>query len=339
MSSDERLRISLDFVLRQPEVDACLLWEATLLKRSPTFEVHLDLCREAIERHQKPIYLCGGYSAEAGLQLREVGVTPFRLPSDLVALLASLAPAPPVQAPAAEEPPAVTSPPGPSEALVRRVGDEAFSILEHAGIHGPKTVAVSDAGTMGEVIATIGLPMVLKLIHPELIHKTEHQGIRIVHTEADAEQAATDLFQVADDLGLFGAEVTAEEFVSGMEIAVGAFVDAELGPTIMVGRGGIEIESERDVVFALAPVAEARAQRMLDQLRCRPMLGGARSSTPYDMGALSKMIADVSNLVDQHKLDYVGIDLNPVMVLPEGEGVVVVDAVIEEAVAKDGGRA
>jgi acyl-CoA synthetase (NDP forming) len=107
----------------------------------------------------------------------------------------------------------------------------------------------------------------------------------------------------------------------------------------MVGRGGIEIESERDVVFALAPVAETRAQRMLDQLRCRPMLGGARSSTPYDMGALSKMIADVSNLVDQHKLEYVGIDLNPVMVLPEGEGVVVVDAVIEEAVAKDGGRA
>jgi acyl-CoA synthetase (NDP forming) len=339
MSSDERLRISLDFVLRQPEVDACLLWEATLLKRSPTFEVHLGLCRDAIERHQKPIYLCGGFSPEAGLQLREVGVTPFRLPSDLVALLASLAPAPPVPVSVAGGVPAATPSPKPSEAIVRRVGDEAFSILGQAGIRGPKTVAVSDDSAMGEAVTTLGLPMVLKLIHPELIHKTEHQGIRIVHSEADAKSAAADLFQVADDLGLFGAEVTAEEFVSGMEIAVGAFVDAELGPTIMVGRGGIEIESERDVVFALAPVAETRAQRMLDQLRCRPMLGGARSSTPYDMGALSKLIADVSNLVDQHKLEYMGIDLNPVMVLSEGKGVVVVDAVIEEALAKDGGRA
>jgi acyl-CoA synthetase (NDP forming) len=339
ISSDERLSISLEFVLRQPEVDACLLWEATLLKRSPTFEVHLGICRDAIERHRKPIYLCGGFSPETGIQLREVGVTPFRSPSDLVALLASLAPATPIPKVVVDKMPAFTSPPGPTEAVVRRVGDEAFSILGSAGLRGPDTVAVSEAANMGEVVTAIGLPMVLKLIHPELIHKTEHQGIRIVHTEADAHSAATDLFQVADDLGLFGAEVTAEEFVSGMEIAVGAFVDAELGPTIMVGRGGIEIESERDVTFALAPVTEARAQRMLDQLRCRPMLAGARSSAPYDVDALSKVIASVSNLVDEHKLEYVGIDLNPVMVLAEGKGVVVVDAVIEELVAKDGGRA
>jgi len=114
----------------------------------------------------------------------------------------------------------------------------------------------------------------------------------------------------------------------GVEIIVGTMLDATFGPMIMVGLGGVTTELFRDVVYRPAPVSTVEAGAMLAELKAAPLLNGFRGAAQADVPALSQLIAQVSVLAAQQAREISEIELNPVLVHPEGQGVTIVDALV-----------
>ena len=114
----------------------------------------------------------------------------------------------------------------------------------------------------------------------------------------------------------------------GVEIIVGTLLDATFGPMIMVGLGGITTELFRDVIYRPAPVSAAEAAAMLGELKAAPLLNGFRGAAKADIPALAQLIAQVSQLAARCRAQIAEIELNPVLVHPEGQGVTIVDALV-----------
>jgi acetate---CoA ligase (ADP-forming) len=320
----ERLGIALGYVLRQPDVDACAIFESTVFQRPDEYRQHLVHLTDASARYGKPIFFCGSYDAAAEVELRAAGVRPYRFHSDLAAGILALAPAGQAPQRQAARPAEKTE----RQTQLSLVGSDAAAILAPAGVPAVRSLVLGPQFSVAEAAAELGYPIVLKLVHPHLLHKSEHGAVRLAYTPSEVASGVNDLRAIGDQLGLKQADIVAEEYARGLEMAVGAHVDADLGPTVMVGRGGVEIEIWRDTASALAPVDAARARQMLTMLSCFPLLEGARSSSPYDIDALVNLVVGVSEFIVKHQEKYVGIDLNPVMVRPAGEGLVAADMVI-----------
>ena len=114
----------------------------------------------------------------------------------------------------------------------------------------------------------------------------------------------------------------------GVEIIIGTLQDATFGAMVMVGLGGITTELFRDVIYRPAPVSVAEAAAMLDELKAAPLLKGFRGAAKADIPAVSQLIAQVSLLAERLSADIGEIELNPVLVHPEGQGVTIVDALV-----------
>jgi acetyltransferase len=114
----------------------------------------------------------------------------------------------------------------------------------------------------------------------------------------------------------------------GVEIIIGTLLDATFGPMIMVGLGGITTELFRDVIYRPAPVGATEAAAMLAELKAAPLLDGFRGAAKADILALSQLIAQVSVLAARHAGEISEIELNPVLVHPQGQGVTIVDALV-----------
>jgi acetate---CoA ligase (ADP-forming) len=140
-------------------------------------------------------------------------------------------------------------------------------------------------------------------------------------------QVITSARAAAPDAAIDGVLLSA--MVSGgTESIVGVSNDPVFGPTVMFGLGGVFVESLRDVTFRLAPFSPAEAGRMLREIRGRAALESPRGAPRRDLDALARTLSALSVYADEHRDDIQSIDVNPLMVLPEGEGVVAVDAVI-----------
>jgi acetyltransferase len=114
----------------------------------------------------------------------------------------------------------------------------------------------------------------------------------------------------------------------GREIILGITRDAGFGPMVMVGLGGIHVEVLRDIAFAPVPIGTEQALALLDQLKGGALLGAVRGALPADRAALAELIATLSRFAADHAELIEEIDLNPVIVHPQGEGLTVVDALI-----------
>jgi len=114
----------------------------------------------------------------------------------------------------------------------------------------------------------------------------------------------------------------------GLEMILGVTRDPDFGPMLMMGLGGIHVEVLRDVVFSPVPIALDEAVALLDQLKGAALLDGARGAPPADREALAELIAALSRFAADHGDLIEEVDLNPVIVHPEGQGLTVVDALI-----------
>jgi acyl-CoA synthetase (NDP forming) len=114
----------------------------------------------------------------------------------------------------------------------------------------------------------------------------------------------------------------------GTEAIIGVYNDAVFGPTVMFGLGGVFVESIRDVTFRLAPFSPEEAMRMVGEIRGRAVLEEPRGAPPRDLKALAATLSALSVYADEHRDDIESIDVNPLLVLAEGDGVIAVDAVI-----------
>lgn len=285
---------------------------------------------EAGKMAKKPIVVFLTPHAEESLRmLQKAGIAAFRTPESCAdAVRALLRWRPP-----AERSQALVCP----DAAVRLLQGAADStigakLLAALGIAMPQTlvsrgVSPADINTM--LAAVTRYPVALKIVSPDIAHKTEAGGVVLGLANAGAlrDAAATMLKTVRaryPQAQLDGLEVQSME--AGLaEVIVGYRFDAQVGPTVTVGSGGVLSELLRDVVTRIAPVSVADAKEMIGEVRTLRVLDGYRSLPEGDIEALAAAISSLSTLALLEQPDLRDIEINPLLVKPKGEGVVALD--------------
>ena len=194
--------------------------------------------------------------------------------------------------------------------------DVAARLLAGAGV---PLVAHAVGATSGEAVTIadgLGYPVVAKVVHRQVVHKTEHGGVRLGLRDAgEVRDAAAALLGLAP-----GARVLVQRQVRGAEVAVGGLRDPQLGPMVMVGSGGVHVEMLGDVAFALAPLDRASARRLIASLRAAALLTGARGAEPVGVEALVDVVVAVGEWLAAAP-GVAELDLNPVLVSRSGAAV------------------
>jgi len=209
---------------------------------------------------------------------------------------------------------------------------DSKALLREAGIALPDEVLVTEKSALDAAIARVGFPLVAKVQSPDIPHKSEVGGVRVnIATKGEVFLAYQALLENArrhrPDAAIQGVLV-GPMAKKGVEIIIGTMLDATFGPMIMVGFGGITTELFRDVIYRPAPVSAVEASRMLAELKAAPLLNGFRGAAKADSAALSQLIAQVSVLAAAYREHIAEIEINPVLVHPEGQGVTIVDALV-----------
>ncbi len=205
---------------------------------------------------------------------------------------------------------------------------EARPLLEAYGIATPADALATSPSDAVRFAETIGFPVVLKLISPDILHKTEVGGVIVNVGDAQAVAAGFERLVARASEAHPGARirgVQVQQMVTGgQEVIVGVKRDPTFGPLIMFGLGGIYVEVLRDVSFRLAPLMPSDAQEMIEEVRSARLLAGVRGAAPADRPALVDAIVRVGQLAADHP-EIAELDVNPLLVLPEGQGVMAVD--------------
>ena len=185
----------------------------------------------------------------------------------------------------------------------------------------PGDALATSPAEAAQAAAAMGFPVVLKIVSPQILHKTEVGGVRVGLTSAeDVEKAYTEIVERAraavPDAEIEGVQVQ-QQVEGGLEVIVGSVTDPSFGRLMAFGLGGVLVEVVKDVTFRLAPLADGEAQSMLDSIKGSQLLQGVRGSPPADTAALVSTIEAVSRLVtDIPEIDE--LDLNPVLARPDG---------------------
>jgi acetyltransferase len=209
---------------------------------------------------------------------------------------------------------------------------DSKSLLREAGIALPEEILVADKSVLDSAIACVGFPLVMKIQSRDIPHKSEVGGVRInIATKGEAWAAYGALLDNArqhrPDADIQGVLV-GPMAKKGVEIIVGTMLDATFGPMIMVGLGGITTELFKDVIYRPAPVSATEATAMLGDLKAAPLLNGFRGAAKADIPALAQLISQISALAAGCREQISEIEINPVLVHPEGKGVTIVDALV-----------
>lgn len=191
---------------------------------------------------------------------------------------------------------------------------------------------MTERGALDAAIAHIGFPLVMKIQSPDIAHKSEVGGVRVnITTKGEAFSVYRELTESVPrqrpDATIQGV-LLGPMAKKGIEIIIGALQDVTFGPLVMVGLGGVTTELFRDVIYRPAPVSAEEASFMLDNLKAAPLLRGFRGSAKADIAALSQLISQLSVLAARARSGIAEIELNPVLVHPEGQGVTIVDALV-----------
>jgi acetate---CoA ligase (ADP-forming) len=209
----------------------------------------------------------------------------------------------------------------------------AKAVLVRAGIPFPHERLVPDPEGAAKAAQALGGAVVVKICSPDIAHKTEVGGVAVNLTGSEAVRAAGAAILESARSKAAGARIegllVAPMVADGVEVIAGVVRDPVLGPVVMAGLGGVLVEVLRDVSFRAAPFGVAEAQRMLRELRGFALLEGVRGARPADIDALAGLLSDLSRFAFVHRDRVRSIDLNPVRVLPVGEGVLALDALIE----------
>lgn len=209
---------------------------------------------------------------------------------------------------------------------------EAKALLRAAGIAIPRDIIARNAAEAAAAQTAFGVPVALKIQSPDIPHKTEAGGVALNIKDAAAASAAFDRIMAASreyapEADLHGVLVQPMA-APGIEMILGVTRDRDFGATLMVGFGGVHVEVLRDIVFAPAPVSPSEAHAMLRRLRAFPLLEGVRGGAAADIDALVALITHVSEIAAAMGENLQELDLNPVLVHPDGQGCSLLDTLI-----------
>lgn len=224
---------------------------------------------------------------------------------------------------------------GPVESIAPAVFRNEFhakQALAAAGISVPREAVVASADEAVQSARATGYPVVLKIASEDIAHKTEVGGVALNLQDDEAVRAAYERImgnaQSHAPQARIDGVLVAPMVRGGVELIAGVSRDPVFGPVVMVGMGGIYAEVLKDVAVQVAPVSEDEALRMIRSLKLFPLLDGARGQAKADVAAAARTVAQLSTFACRHAQDVAEIDMNPILVRPEGEGVLVLDALM-----------
>jgi acyl-CoA synthetase (NDP forming) len=198
---------------------------------------------------------------------------------------------------------------------------EARAILAAYGVAGPKEKYVTSADEAAKAAEDIGFPVVLKGVAPGTLHKTDAGLVKLRLHDAHAVRAAA--------AGMNAPGYLVQQMISPVaELLVGARVDPDFGPLIVVGAGGVNVELYKDVAVRLAPVSEEQALSAIAATRASRLLDGWRGAKRGDVAALARTVSAVSRFIADFGSELSEVEINPLAVLEQGSGCVALDAVI-----------
>jgi acetate---CoA ligase (ADP-forming) len=189
------------------------------------------------------------------------------------------------------------------------------------------------ANTVDEAVSkatAIGYPIVMKIVSPQILHKSDAGGVKVgIENNEECKAAFEEIMANAKDYNAdaeIHGVVIQEMAPWGTEVILGSVNDPTFGPSIMFGLGGIFVEVMKDVTFRVAPINQSQALDMINEIKSAPILKGTRGESPKDIDALSTTIANYARMIVDLRDEIDESDANPVIVYDEGDGVSVVDA-------------
>lgn len=198
---------------------------------------------------------------------------------------------------------------------------DAITLIEKYNIPYAAHIMAASPGEAAKAASSIGFPVVLKIVSPDVPHKSDAGGVVVNLSDEDAVRQAysqmIDRVQSAAPNAKLEGALVCRQAEPGLEVIVGALIDQTFGPTVMFGLGGIYTEILQDVSFRIAPFGKWDASKMIHEIRGYPLLAGARGSKAIDFDALENLLAAVSNLISEQP-QVCELDLNPVRLYPQG---------------------
>lgn len=324
----EQYRAALELVLADPGVDLGVALSAP----HPILR-YADLARvvaEAKERFGKPIavsFMAGELGEEAEEILRRAGIPSFFDPARAVRALSALVKYAEIRARSRTPPPRFPADLPKARKILKsaeekgrvRLGLEAMELLSAYGIPVAKGGVAKTAEEARKIAEEIGKPVAIKILSPEITHKTEVGGVRLSVPPQEADRVAWELLnafrKTFPGIPMDGVYVQ-EMLPPGREVILGMVRDPTFGPLLMFGLGGIYVEVLRDVAFGVAPLSREEAEEMVRLIRGAKILLGVRGQPPVDLAGLVDLILRLSQMSVENP-EILELDLNPVMCYPE----------------------
>lgn len=203
----------------------------------------------------------------------------------------------------------------------RNALDEAGgkALLARYGVAVPRTVVVKSDQEVDAAVGSLKLPVVVKVVSPEILHKSDAGGVQVNLHSADAVRVAIRSMAALPKIKSARVDgwLIEEMAPAGQEMVIGGMRDPDFGPLVMVGLGGIFVEVLADVSFRICPITRLDAQEMIDELKGTAILQGARGRKPVSREALLDVLMKMggeNGLLMQHAAEISEADINPLIV-------------------------
>lgn len=311
-----------------------LLWGPPLLTEGLVSEL-----TDVIKKQNKPVIICspgGEYTKGMNRIFEDNGVPVFASPESAARAAAILSQGSGARGRGAEKKKKLENRDPKLETLIKNaltserkalLEPDAKSLLSAYGIEAPKSVFVKDENELVPALKKLSLPLVLKVVSPEILHKSDVGGVIAGLNSFDGiKNALTGMRKsVQDNAPEAGIEgfMLEETAPKGVEVIIGGLRDPQFGPAIMFGVGGTSVELLKDVSYRIAPVEREEALEMIKEVKGYPLLTGFRGARPVDMDKLVDAVVKISDIVSEVE-EIKEVEINPL--IASEKGVMAVDA-------------
>ena len=351
-ATPERYRDALNILGAAPEVDGIVLIMTVQSMTEPQETAEAIACAHEDPSWRKPLCcsFIGLIGTEVGRYLDARGVPEFNMPERAVSAMNALMRRGLWTQREEASAPTHLSLPEPDDARVARAIEQANAkgqhnldltlareVLEGAGLRYNRSGTAANEQEAVEIAERIGYPVVVKVISPDVLHKSDVGGVALDLVNATAVRNACS--EVREKVRSHEPDAriagfTVEEQIKGTELIVGMSRDPGFGPLLMVGIGGIFVEVYQDVAFRLLPLSRRDALDAIGEIKAQALLDGARNRPVLDRAELAEVLLRISRLVEQHP-EIIELDINPLVIT--ASGLVAIDSrVILPAIASDG---
>ena len=221
-----------------------------------------------------------------------------------------------------------------SEGRVLLTEVESKALLKQAGISVSDTRLAASSEEAISLSQQVGFPVVLKIASPDIVHKSDAGGVRLgLKTSSQVGKAYGDILEVVSrehPKAIIQGVSVQKMARPGVEVIIGMSKDAQFGPVLMFGLGGILVEVLKDVSFRITPLTKRDARGMIREIKGYPLLAGYRGQEPVDVSNLEGLLLKVSDFVEQNP-EVKELDLNPIFAYSDGAIVVDARIILEES--------